>query len=488
MIVMKFGGSSVASGEAIGRVTQIVKSQLSRNPVVVVSAMGKTTNRLLELADEAGRGHIYFVWKRLKELQEFHLEEAAKVIRGDAFDSLEQSVRKQFTQLCRIILEATDEGREITAALRDEIASLGERVSSEIVAAALNSAGISALHLDSRKVILTDDKHTHATPLYWETYAKLRRVVPFRDEHHTLVMGGFIGATATGETTTLGRGGSDLTASIVGAGISAEEVQIWTDVDGMLSCDPRVFDGGYRLKCLSYGEATAMARGGAKVLHPDTVLPAVRQRIPVVIRNTRRPQCEGTRITSSAGFCTNPVKSIAAKPDVTVLELRRPGGVAGFVESLTQLCDRHGVAAELIAQAGDAVYLAVKSSDRFDHLQMDLDHSVEARVRTGQCLITLVGAGAHTPAVAARALATLDNPEALVVSYDHAPLAMTIVVPRQELRKSVAILHQEFFKQVDSRVFAENVRFEMESLEEARQVEGQRARRPVLRWVLAKQH
>jgi aspartate kinase len=259
MIVMKFGGSSLESGEAIHRVTKIVKSQLERKPVVVVSAMGKTTNQLLDLAAEAERGHSYFAWKRLKELQEYHIEETGKVIGGAALESLENSLHKQFTDLCRLIFEMSDEGREFTPALKDEIASLGERVSSEILTAALASAGVNAFHLDSRKMILTDDEYTNATPLYWETYAKIRRVIPVLAFNRTVVMEGFIGATAAGATTTLGRGGSDLTASVVGAGISAEEVQIWTGVDGMLSCDPRAFDGGYRLKCLSYDEAAAMA-------------------------------------------------------------------------------------------------------------------------------------------------------------------------------------------------------------------------------------
>ena len=336
MIVMKFGGSSLESGEAIHRVTQIVKSELARKPVVVVSAMGKTTNRLLDLAAEAERGHSYFAWQILKELQEYHLEEASKVVSGGALDSLGDSLHRQFTQLCRLIFETSDDGKEFTPALKDEVASLGERVSSEIMAAAMQAAGINSFHLDSRKVILTDDKHTQATPQYWETYAKLRRVIPVLAADRTVVMGGFIGATASGATTTLGRGGSDLSASIVGAGVSAEEIQIWTDVDGMLSCDPRVLQGGYRLKCLSYDEATAMARAGAKVLHSDTVAPAVRQRIPIVIRNSRRPECEGTRITPSAAPCTNPVKSIVCKPDLTILELRRTVATPDLLETLKQ--------------------------------------------------------------------------------------------------------------------------------------------------------
>ena len=488
MIVMKFGGSSLESGEAIGRVTRIVKSQLSRKPIVVVSAMGKTTDRLVELADEAARGHSYFVWKRLKDLQEFHLEEAAKLTNGEAFEALEHSLRKQFSHLCRVIFETTDEGGEFTAALRDEILSLGERVSSEIMAAALNSAGVDSLHLDSRKVILTDAKHTQATPLYWESYARLRRAIPYRAEHHTVVMGGFIGATAAGATTTLGRGGSDLSASIVGAGISAEEIQIWTDVDGMLSCDPRVLDGGYRLKCLSYEEALTMARAGAKVLHPATVLPAIRQRIPLVIRNTRRPACEGTSITAHAGFCTNPVKSIACKPDVTVLELRRPGGVPDLVESLGQLCENYGVTSELIAQSGDVVYLAVRSQDRFDDLQMKLDACVEVRVRTGQALIALIGVGAQKPSITARVAGALENPDAIVVSDSRSPLAMTILVPQRDLHQSVEKLHCEFFKHVDSRVFAESPRNVPDHAEELTPAsEPSRVKTLVQRWVLARQ-
>lgn len=489
MIVMKFGGSSLESGESIGRVTRIVRSQLSRKPVVVVSAMGKTTDRLVELSDEAERGHSYMVWKRLKDLQEFHLEEAAKVIDGDAFHSLEHSLRRQFSHLCRLIFETTDEGGEFTPALRDEITSLGERVSSEIMTAALNSAGVAALHLDARKVILTDDRHTHATPLYWETYAKLRRVIPYRAQHHTVVMGGFIGATATGATTTLGRGGSDLSASIVGAGISAEEIQIWTDVDGMLSCDPRILDGGYRLKCISYDEATSMATAGAKVLHPATVLPAIRQRIPLAIRSTRRPECEGTKITASAGFCTNPVKSIACKPEVTVLELRRQGGAPGLAESLGQLCESYGLTPELIAQSGDIVYLAVKSHCRFDHLQMKLDACVEVRVRTGQCLITLIGEGAQKPAAAARTVGALESSDAIVVKDDRSPLALMVMVPQRDLHKSVEALHREFFKNVDSRVFAESPRQSTETVEQLLPAnEGTQLRKLVQRWVFARQN
>jgi aspartate kinase len=206
---------------------------------VVVSAMGKTTDKLVHFSSEAARGHLYPASKDLDDMLEHHLEQAALVTSGDALTRVETSLQRHFRDLRMILFELTGEGRELTPALQDEILSVGERVSSEIVAAALDAAGVPSAHLDARQLILTDDRHTQATPRYWETYAKLRRVLPRLAEERVVVLGGFIGATAEGVTTTLGRGGSDLTASIVGAGVNAEEIQIWTDVDGMLSCDPR---------------------------------------------------------------------------------------------------------------------------------------------------------------------------------------------------------------------------------------------------------
>jgi aspartate kinase len=241
----------------------IVQSHLAEQPIVVVSAMGKTTNKLLEFAEHGRLGDIYLSSKCLDELQDHHFEVASQVANGDALHRVETSLQRSFRDLRVILFEVADEGREVTPALLDEIASFGERMSSEIVTAALESSGVPSVHLDARQVILTDNHHTQAAPLYWESYARLRRVIPYLSDGRVVVMGGFIGATEDGVTTTLGRGGSDLTASIVGAGISADQIQIWTDVDGMLTCDPRVLPGGYRLRSLSYEEAAALAADSA---------------------------------------------------------------------------------------------------------------------------------------------------------------------------------------------------------------------------------
>src|ERR1700733_14671211 len=232
MIVMKFGGTSVESSDAIARLVGTVNSHLAGQPVVVVSALGKTTNRLLEFAEHARRGELYLGSQCLSELQDHHFEVAGQVANGEALQPLETSLQRAFRDLRVILSEVADEGRAVTPALLDEVASFGERMSSEIVAAALESGGVPSVHLDARQMILTDNRHTHATPLYWESYAKIRRVIPYLSAGRVVVMGGFIGSTEDGVTTTLGRGGSDYTASIVGAGIGGDEIQIWTGVEG----------------------------------------------------------------------------------------------------------------------------------------------------------------------------------------------------------------------------------------------------------------
>jgi aspartate kinase len=474
MIVMKFGGTSVESSDAIARLVQTVNSQLERRPVVVVSALGNTTNRLLEFAEHARRGELYLGSKCLNELQAYHFDVASQVANGgaggngDPLRQLEASLQRSFRDLRVILSEVVDEGREVTLALLDEIASFGERMSSEIVAAALESRGVPSVHVDARQVILTDSRHTHAAPLYWESYAKLRRVIPYLRDGRVVVMGGFIGSTKDGVTTTLGRGGSDLTASIVGAGISADEIQIWTDVDGMLTCDPRVFRGGHRLRSLSYQEAAALASAGAKVLHPDTVTPAVRQRIPLIIRNSRRPGVEGTRIIPTVPRCSNPVKAIACKPDLTVLEIwsRDERDPAELAAALGEMCGRYGMPAEFLCHNEGTIFLAFKSSTRYQNLPIEVAGCVEVRLHTQSSILTLVGEGIDgTPEIDARSLAALKQIPATILSGSGSKLAVSLMVPTTELRRSVEMLHHEFFQQIDPVVFAECQDVEVEGLQ-----------------------
>jgi aspartate kinase len=228
----------------------------------------------------------------------------------------------------------------------------------------------------------------------------------------------------------------------------------------MLTCDPRVLDTAYRLKAISFEEAAALARSGATVLHPDTVTPAIRQRIPIVIRNSRRPEVEGTRITEVAPACSNPVKAIACKSDLTVLELQinQAGNPDELAAALSQLCARHGMPAEFLCRTNDAIFLGLKSTARYQDLPFELDGCVEVRLHPRAASLSLVGAGiAGAPDIPERARVALKQIPATVVSDVHSRIAVSLIVPRMELQRSVEILHSKFFQQVDPAVFGESV-------------------------------
>ena len=455
MIVMKFGGSSVESANAIVRVASIVGSHLEEQPVVVVSAMAKTTDRLLEIADEAAKRHDDAVEVLLRRLENFHLGEAQRLVQDKPFECLKTSLREKFSEL-RVALDVLQRNAAgLTAALKDNIASYGEQLSSLIVAAAFSHLGIESKHVDARRLIVTDAEHTRATPQYPETNRRLHKAID--SETKVVVMGGFIAATEQGVTTTLGRGGSDLTASIVGAAIDASEIQIWTDVDGMLTCDPRLFAGANLLKTISYVEAAEMARWGAKVLHPDTVQPAIEKQIPIVIRNSRHPEVEGTRIVAEAPPCPNPVKSIAVKANIMLLEIRSCRTEIDLqpVHELSNPAAHKKVAAELVWKTGDTLYVGIKTGDRYLDLRLDLDGCVEAHLLNDRAVVSLVG-DEPCPEVINRAAMLLKTIDAKIMLPDCSPHTITIVVPQRELNRTLELLHGEFFQESGSELFREH--------------------------------
>ena len=457
MIVMKFGGSSVASATAIEWVAGIVKSYLPEQPVVVVSAMGKTTDRLVEALRYAAQGATYSAWRRVEDLRQSHFQETQRLLGAQAREFLALRIAPLFRDLHGTLLEVA-EGRELTPQVKDEVLSYGERLSSEIVAAAFEHAGIAAQHVDSRDVIITDDHFTSATPLYWETYAKLRRTVALLARERVVVMGGFIGSTREGAVTTLGRGGSDLSASIVGAGISANEIQIWTDVDGMLTCDPRVLHGGYRLRSLEYDEAEDLAVAGAKVLCPRTVEPAIRQAIPIVIRNSRHAELEGTRIGPGGVRKPGVVKAIACKTYMTVVRLVVPelAILRSVTEGLHDLFERHQVKVEMVQALPDGVAFAVQSSPRLAELLRRVDASVRIAVEEQSAIVTLVGDRITSqPANMQSALSALrKDTEVRMVSQGSSARTIRFAVPESGLTLAVENLHREFFRAADPEIFA----------------------------------
>jgi len=299
---MKFGGTSVADPDAINRLIAIVAQQIAKDsqpPVVVVSALAGVTDTLVAIEQLAEEGAGEPAAHELTALLDRHIAVATAVTTASR-DAVVADVRREFDELIGLV-HALAVLREVSPRSRDAVMAVGEVVSSRIVAAAFADRAIGSAWVDARTVLVTDAEHTAAAPDMDATCARVgERLAPIVRAGNVAVLGGFIGATAAGITSTLGRGGSDYSAAIFGACLGVDEIQIWTDVDGMLTADPRIVPQPRLVPQLSFAEASELAYFGAKVLHPSTILPAVTRNIPVRILNSRRPENTGTRITGEA--------------------------------------------------------------------------------------------------------------------------------------------------------------------------------------------
>ncbi len=452
MIVMKFGGSSLGSAASISRVVSIIRTELHRRPVIIVSALGDTTDLLQEVATAARTGDNVLIRRLLDALQNQHFAVCEEFLNGAQRDSTDRYLQGIFRDLHVRMLELTEGELPFTAELQDWVLGLGEQLSSRLVAAVLEEHCGPAQHLDSRRLILTDGNFTNAQPRYWETYARIRWTLPFASRDKLVVLGGFIGSTVDGCTTTLGRGGSDLTASIVGAALNADEIQVWKDVDGMLTCDPRVLRGGCQVRHLRYEEATELARAGATILHPETIEPAQRLHIPIVIRNTFCPSAQGTRIDGTKATVEDVVKSIAIKKDITLLEICSSATYDDF-ESLIAFCRENSSAATILGSSASMIYIAVDENSRIPEETLPAGSCVRIRARTRQALVTLVGGCQNKEAISKKVKAVLQRKSAFLFPTTQSDLSIRIAVPQQQLKQCLGLLHRSFFSNPDPRFF-----------------------------------
>jgi aspartate kinase len=312
------------------------------------------------------------------------------------------------------------------------------------------------VHLDSREVIITDDRHTHASPLFAETYAALAQRIPPLLDRQVVVMGGFIASRKDGVTTTLGRGGSDFTASIVGAGIGAEEIQIWTDVDGLLTADPRMVQNVRRVKIISFEEASELAYFGARVLHPSTLLPAIEKNIPVLILNSHRPEAPGTRIVAERVPCMNVVKSISSKRNITVVNITstRMIGAHGFLRRIFEAFEKSETSVDMVATSEVSVSATIDKPAALEAIRKELEQFARVNVEDNQAIICVVGDNIrYTPGVAARAFRALSGINIRMISQGASRLNLGFVVAGPDLERAIEALHGEFFGETDSNVF-----------------------------------
>jgi aspartate kinase len=447
MIVMKFGGSSVNDAEAIGRVGGIIRSRQERRPVVVVSAMALTTRNLLEAAAAAAAGEADKVHSVFDQIEMYHRREAYSVVPPGGRPALNAMLDPWFNEL-RTRLDEIMAVRSLSPKAADTIAGYGELLASAILSFALSHAGLDSSWVDCRRVLVTDDDFTRARPIYGPTNARMRSaLLPLLRQGTVPVVGGYVGANLQGVTTTLGKEGSDFSAAIVGAALGAEEVQIWTDVDGMRTADPRLYPAARRVRTLSFAEALELSCSGSKKPHYGTLGPASRANVPIHIQDSRHPEAEGTIIGRRNPDAPPVVKSIACRSNAHLISAlaTRPEDGAGLVPNLSEVCERFRPALLVLNDKGE---LALDQEDRLSDVHAALlaavGSSAEVWIHRGRCVVSLVSEDfATSPELVARALAAGRDFEPRLVLQGVAAPTVRLLADEEDLPALVAVLHEE---------------------------------------------
>src|SRR5437763_2589520 len=456
MIVMKFGGTSVQDAQAIDRVAAIVRDRLPENPVVVVSALAKMTDQLLAMARAAGAGDREKALELSLAARERHFNTASDLLGTGRFAQIHSELEEDFNALDDLLRGIVAVG-ELTPRTTDNIAGFGERVSSKIVTAAFSMRGINASHVDSRQCIITDSSFTKAVPQFEETNARLAEMVkPLLDHLRVPVMGGFIGATPEGISTTIGRGGSDFTAAIVGAGLDATRIEIWTDVDGMMTTDPNLCPQARRIKTITFEEAAELAYFGAKVLHPATLLPAIQKNIPVHVLNSRNPSNPGTQIAARAPRCRNIFKAIAVKRRITIVDLvaTRMLMAHGFLHAVFEVFDRHRCPVDMVSTSEVSVSLTVDSSEAIPAIASDLQKLADVKYSGRKAIICLVGESLREkPGIAGQVFGCIPDVNVRMISQGASEINISFVIDEDDVQRTVERLHAKFFAELDPESF-----------------------------------
>jgi aspartate kinase len=449
---MKFGGTSVADPDAINRLIGIVRHQQEKTsdggmPLVVVSALSAVTDTLVGIAELAEAGAGDRAASELKRLLERHLAVAAAVT-GESRAALTADIAREFEELSGLV-HALAVLREVSPRSRDAVHAVGELASSRIVAAACADHGIPSAWVDARTVLVTDAEHNAAAPDMTATCERVSaHVAPRLAAGKVVVLGGFIGATTNGITSTLGRGGSDYSAAIFGACLGADEIQIWTDVDGMLTADPRIVPEPRVVPQLSFAEASELAYFGAKVLHPSTILPAVGKNIPVRILNSRRPENPGTRISADSRPEPGRLTAIACKRDVTVIDITstRMLMAHGFLRRLFEVFERFKTAVDVVTTSEVSVSVTVDDTRRLEAILDNLHNFAEASCEREMAIICAVGENLRgDPTLFGRAVTSLDRIPLRLVSQAASRRNITFVLRNADVPHAMMRLHETFF-------------------------------------------
>lgn len=449
---MKFGGTSVGDVAAFQRVVDIVSSQVEKQPVVVTSAMTRMTDALLAGFEAARKGDAESAFESLEPHFARHAEVVEALVSSDNKQSFTNELRFAREELSDLLTRVARRSLPLQM-LKDAIVSYGEQLSSRLLTDVLRSAGVNARHMDSRRLVVTDDEYGAAQPIWQETQDLVRlELEPMIEAGEVPVVGGFIAASQAGETTTLGRGGSDYSAAIYAACLEARELQIWTDVTGVLTCDPRVCPEARTLRTLSYEEAAELAYFGAKVLHPKTIQPAVDLEIPVRVCNSREPNEQGTMVLPAERSTPRKIKSIAHKTGITVLHITsaRMLGAYGFMSAIFQTFERHRTVVDVVTTSEVSVSLTLDNTSALDAVVADLERIGTVDIERDQAIICLVGSGLRqTAGVAAQIFSAIADFNVSMISHGASGVNMTFVVDQGVVKDVITKLHRTFFTEED---------------------------------------
>jgi aspartate kinase len=450
MIIIKFGGTSVGDAQRVANAIDIVAERRDLFPIVVVSALSGVTNDLVAASEAARACDADRVNQIIAAVRQRHEDVAMRLVQQkfDFFESFIKQLDKQIDQIHTILSGIALLG-EITPRAKDKVVAIGEKLSSVLFAYSMMMRTLPGEHVDSEEVVITDARFGEASPLMDDTREAAHRVLlPLIERNRIPVMGGFIGRTRDGATTTLGRGGSDYSAAIIGAAAGAEEIQIWTDVDGMMTCDPRLIPTARIIERISYVEAAELAWFGAKVLHPRTIAPAVARKIAVRVLNTHNVASPGTLITE-AGDENEPAgpRAVAVKRGITVVHMtsNKMLGAHGFLARLFAIFEELEVSVDLITTSEVSVSVTIDEDN--PRLLEKLKSVADVQVIRDQCIVAIVGRNLMRDSiVGARVFEAMRGIPMSMFSLGTSGLNLSIVVDDKDADRSVRAVHTALFE------------------------------------------
>lgn len=441
MIIMKFGGSSLANADRIRHVVDIIKMNIDENPLVVLSAMGSTTDDLLAAADRALAGKVC-----IKDIRKLHLGTAQQLeVNAEVIKDLLDELKKLLSGIALI--------KEFSPRTRDYLVSFGERLSVRMIAGYLNRSGVEAKFFDAWDVGFTSDNEHNNGEILEESYGKINESFAHLDSHYayTPVITGFIARNKAGNITTLGRGGSDLTASVLGAALHAKEIQVWKDVDGILTTDPRIVKSACPVKSISFEEARELAYFGAKVLHPRSIIPAMRKNIPVRVKNSYNPTHPGTLILSKIEDSSEMLRVLTFKKKVTVVDIvsTRMLGQYGFLAKVFQIFDEEKVSVDMLATSEVSISVTLDNRENgIDILKAELEKIAKVAIKTGKTSVTMVGDVKCSSQILERTFSVLSAAgiNVQMISQGASKVNISFIVDDAEADSCIRELHRAFFE------------------------------------------